>query len=331
MKSKKILIIRLQAIGDVIQSSIIPHSIKAKHPKYEIHYLTNPYTASVLKNCSYIDKVISFNTNSKKELFKLCFELFQERYDIIISLNYTLKSYLLTFLACPKKIVFRKYEGNLWVENYFYTAKSAVSDIEKDDRLYLENDLITELKAAKELNKYKKPFIIINPGTALNQKREGRVWNIEKWKDLSNKLLKTYGGTVFVNGSKSEREYHLELQNDNVVVLSGLYTLNESCAFLSFADLVISGDSGPLHIASAYNVKTLAILGSTSPDKIKPYGKNGFYIEPKTNCRYCWKKKCKLLKEGKYYAPCIESIDVDMVLDKISSENLLRKEVVNVK
>ncbi len=311
----------MHAIGDVVQSSIIPQSIKAKHPEYEVHYLTNSLMASILQNCSYIDKVIVYNAKNLKELFKLCAELFKQRYDIVISLNYTLKNYILSFFSCAKKIIFRKYKGKLWVENYFYTAKSAVCDVQKQERLYLENNLEIESKISKELNKYKKPFIVINPGTSANQKREGRVWNIEKWKDLSNKLLKLYGGTIFVNGSNSEREYHLQLEKENVVILSGLYSLEESCAFLSFADLVISGDSGPLHIASAYNVKTLAILGSTSPDKIKPYGKNGYFVEPKTKCKYCWKKKCKLLKENECYAPCIESISVDSVLEKIKEIN----------
>ena len=88
-------------------------------------------------------------------------------------------------------------------------------------------------------------------------------------------------------------------------------------------DLMISGDTGPLHIATGHNVKTLAILGSTSPDKIKPYGENGYYIEPTIDCKYCWKKKCKLIKEGERYTPCTESISVEMVLNKIKENNLL--------
>ena len=89
---------------------------------------------------------------------------------------------------------------------------------------------------------------------------------------------------------------------------------------------IISGDSGPIHIASAYNIPTIQLLGSTSPDKIKPYGENGYFIEPKTECKYCWKKKCPHLKKGDLYAPCIESIQVEDILEKIDELDLLEKD-----
>ena len=86
---------------------------------------------------------------------------------------------------------------------------------------------------------------------------------------------------------------------------------------LSQADLMISGDTGPIHIASAFGVKTLALLGSTSPDKIKPYGENGFYISSKHNCKYCWKKKCPYLKENETYTPCMEALSVEEVFTEV--------------
>ena len=80
---------------------------------------------------------------------------------------------------------------------------------------------------------------------------------------------------------------------------------------------MISGDSGPLHVASAHNIKTLALLGSTSPDKIKPYGKNGYYISAKYKCLYCWNKKCKYLTVNRVQTPCMEALSVDEVFEKI--------------
>ena len=70
-------------------------------------------------------------------------------------------------------------------------------------------------------------------------------------------------------------------------------------------------------MASAHNIKTLALLGSTSPDKIKPYGQNGYYISADTDCKYCWQKKCKHLTNGEKYTPCMEKITTDMVINKV--------------
>ena len=320
MKIKKILIIRFNAIGDVVHTTVIPYAIKQKHPECSIHYLTSPGNAIMLQNCNYIDKIIAFNDDTKQTIK----DIRQEKYDIVISLNYTLKSYYLTFLSGAKKIAFRSYKGTSWVENYFHTAKKVYKDLELPPRLYMENyNRVAIEKVTNKLNQYPKPHIMINPGRYEGNARQGRIWHIDKWKTLSEKLLQTYGGTIFVNGSAKERDYHATLEDKGIVLLSGEFSLQETCIVLSMADLMISGDSGPLHIASAYNVKTLAILGSTSPQKIKPYGGNGYYVEPNIECKYCWKKKCKHTTSQKDYTPCIESITPDDVMEKIKKHGLL--------
>ncbi len=320
MISKKILIIKFSALGDMVLSTIIPHAIKRRYPDIEIHYLTSRANTALLENCPDVDRIITYNGN----FFECIRIIWQERYDIVFCLNFTLRCYLYTFLALSKKIVFKSFKGTSWVEKYFNTAQKVFKDLELPENLYLSNTDIKILNSVKErLKAYKRPFIVINPGKYHGNARQGRLWNIKNWEDLSEKLLSEYGGTVFVNGNSSERDYHFDLKRENSVVLSGLLNIKEACALLSLADLVISGDSGPVHIASAYNVKTISLLGSTSPEKIKPYGANGFFIAPETECKYCWKKKCKLLKDKYAYAPCIESITVEKVMNKIKSCDLL--------
>ena len=330
MKNKekmKILIIKLVAIGDVVHTMIIPKAIKLKHPDWEIHYMTASFIAPMIENSEYIDKIIPFNNDagkSKKYLFDTIKSIRKEKYDIIFSLSRTLRLYLLSYLGGAKKVGVRKYFNKSWVEEYFYSAKELIKDIELPESLTLSSDPQKVEEIKNWMREYPKPHIILNAGAYYSGNRTGRTWNIEKWKELSEKLLQTYGGTIFVNGSSIERSEHLKLENERVHILSGNYSIEDSSIILSLADLVISGDSGPLHIASAFGVKTLAILGSTSPDKIKPYGANGYYIEPVFSCKYCWEKKCKLQKADEKYPPCIESITVDMVMDKIRECELLK-------
>ena len=320
MKNKKILIIRFHAIGDLVLSTVIPQSIKQKHPNCEVHYFTSLMGETILKNCPYVDKIMTFKGSMTEaiEQFKV------EKYDAIISLNYTLRNFSLAFKSFPKKIIFKSSKGKSWVDNYFNTAKGVYSDIELPKRLCLVNsDKQTEASVAEKLSNYPKPHIFISPGRPENNPRQGRAWNIDKWKKLSQSLLEKYGGTVFVTGSSEERDYHMALEGDNVVILSGLLDLPEGFAALSMADLIITCDSGPAHIGAAYGVKTLALLGSTSPDKIKPYGENGYFIEPQIKCKYCWKKKCKKISSPLEYTPCLESITPEIVMEKISNCSLL--------
>lgn len=325
-KKKKILIIRLGAIGDVVHTTIIPKSIKNSHPDYEIHYLTQAENIPLLENCDFIDKIHLWDRNKRKS-FKYLIEtskiLFKERYDIVFNLTNAIRNYLLSIFAFPKQIVTRKRTKGLWVEDYFYTAKSVIKDITIPERLYLgiNNELNREI--TERLSNYPKPYTMIIPGGGTDKNRQGRIWDINNWKNLTQEILKKYGGTIFVCGGKNERPHHEILLNDNIVITTGEYNLAGTSALLSHANLVISGDTGPLHIASAHNVKTLALIGSTSPDKIKPYGKNGHYISANTDCKFCWKKRCKHLNLDDKITPCMANITVNMVMDKIEQENLL--------
>ena len=288
MTTKKILIVKFSALGDIVLSTVIPLSIKNAYPDIEIHYLTNKSNALLLENCPNIDKIYT----CKGHFFESLMCIIKEKYDIVFCLNYTLRNYLYSFLSFPKRIVFRSKEGKSWVENYYNTAKKIFGNLILPDKLsFINSDSKILYDIHQKLSTYKRPFIVINPGRYHNNKRQGRIWNLDNWARLAEKLLIKHCGTIFVIGSIAERSYHIQLSKDSVVVFSGLLNLKESCAVLSMADLVISGDSGPAHISSAYNVKTVVLLGSTSPDKIKPYGQNGYYIEPESGCKYCWKKR----------------------------------------
>ncbi len=321
MSKKKILIVRINAIGDVVMTTIMAQAIKAKHPDYEIHYLTSGYCTDILNPCSFIDKVHLYIDDFEK----MASNLRKEKFDILYSLNYSFKNLRLALKIHPEKIIFKSLSlSNVsWVENYFLTAKKGVGDIELPESLILDNNPKDVEFIEQKIKDYPRPYVVISPGKLENQPREGRVWNIQKWLILTEKLKELYGGTVFVVGGEDEKKYHEILKTKGAITYSGDLFISESATLISKANLVISGDSGPIHIASAKNVNSLVLLGSTSPDKIKPYGKKGYYIEPLTKCKYCWKKKCKKLKGKKGYAPCMESITVDMVLDKIKQENLI--------
>lgn len=327
-KPKKVLIIRLGAIGDVVHTTIIATAIKEKHPDWQIHYLTSKRIKPILENHPHIDKIHEWdraNRKSKKHLFEVGFMLMKERYDIVFNLTYVFRNFILGLMTLCPHIVYRQYSKKSWVYDFFLTAKKGVKDITQPERLYLGTDSDITKKLKENLSEYPRPYVIFTPGGATNNNRQGRMWNIEKWKELSEYILKKYGGTIFICGSSGEKTLHETIGKDNsrIKILSGQYNLKESSNLFSLADLMISGDTGPLHIASAHNIKTLAILGSTSPDKIKPYGENGYYISANTECKYCWGKRCKFLKSGEKYTPCMELITANMVMKKIEEEHLL--------
>lgn len=307
-------------MGDVVHSTVIATAIKQKHPDWQVDFLSTTYYADIISTHPHIDNVIYWNPEKRKSyiyLFLTAFKLLKTRYDIIFNLTRAMRNSLLARLALPKKYVGKMTFETSWVEEYFLTAKSVIKDIELPTRLYLNPPDINTDKVDEIIKDCPKPYIIISPGGASDVNRQGRIWNLENWKKLIEKIQENFSGTIFVTGSPKEKERHQVLEKENVKVVSGDLNTSEMSLLFSKSDAIISGDSGPAHVACAHNIKTLILLGSTSPDKIKPYGENGYYISTEHECRYCWKKKCLYLKEGEIYTPCMEAIKVEDVFEKI--------------
>ena len=319
---KKILIIRTGAIGDVIHTLALVQSIKKANPEVEIHYLSGAIMEFIFRVNPNVNKFIildnTFNLLSPYTL-ELAEILKNEKYDLAINLQPSLKIRALVHLAGIKKeLVYKKDFKSHAVTNFWKTGLKEFPNMEKQENLelYLEQKVINEAK--KKLENYKRPFIVINAGGVFS-KRQGRTYPIDKWVELGNKLQEKYNGTIILNGAKEDKDFLKPLNKiKNSVNYIGELKLEDSCGIISQADLMISGDSGPLHIATALGVKSIGLYGSMPVERTGCYS-NGINISSKKECAPCNKRKCKYLKgTDKIYAPCMEEISVDSILDQIS-------------
>lgn len=325
--AKKILIIRLGAIGDVVHSTIIQQSIKEKHPDTEIHFLTSEFISPLLENDPNLEKVWKFNNKKKDDFFYLLYlgiQLRKENFDIVINLSNSLRNKFLMFISNPKKFAKRNPHRVHAVDAFFNTAKDIFETVEKPKTLYLHLSKESEEFINNKLKNYPRPFITINPGGENDNLRQGRIWPLEYWGELSNKLIQNYGGTVFITGSKGEKSYHEKLPEiKSSITFSGELTLEQSAALFKQANLFISGDSGPLHMAASLNVKTLGLMGSTASHASGPYGEDGYSITADFECLACGQKICNKLQEG-IYTPCMQALSPEDVFNFIEQNNLLK-------
>ena len=175
-------------MGDVIHSTIIATAIKQKHPDWQVDFLSTSYYADIIKTHPHIDNVIYFDATKRKSytyLFKMALDLFKTRYDIIFNLTRAMRNNLLARLAFPKKYKGKMCFETSWVEEYFLTAKSVIRDIELPKRLYINLPDIDFDRVDNIINDCPKPYIIISPGGATDVSRQGRIWSLEKWKELN--------------------------------------------------------------------------------------------------------------------------------------------------
>lgn len=319
---KKILIIRTGAIGDVVHTTALFRAIKKSYPQIEIHYMTSELIKPLLIEDTDIEKVLTINPKFKmfssyiKEIANI---LKQENYDAVINLQPSLKIRYLIYLAGIKKQTSYKKDFKLHaVTNFWKTGLKFFPEIkeEKELKLYLPKDAIEYAK--EETKDLKRPLITINAGGVMS-KRQGRTYPVKKWVELGNKLQEKYNGTIILNGTIEDKEILSSLNTiKNSINYIGKLSLINSCAVIGESDIMLSGDSGPLHIATALGVKSIGLYGSMNEKRTGCYS-SGINIVSKKSCVPCNRRKCKYLKKSKeIYAPCMEEININTIVEKIN-------------
>lgn len=324
---KKVLIIRTGAIGDVIHTTNTFRAIKDAHPEVEIHYLTS-INESMLVYDKNLAKVWVIESEKFKPFSKYTMEfakkLKAEKFDVAINLQPSFKTRLLVELAKIKTHFNYKKKSKLHaVQNYWETAKKAFPDIKNysDLKMYL-NPEVSE-KMHTKLSKYKRPLVVLNAGHVF-AKRQGRTYPVEKWIELGNKIQEKYDGTILITGVKVDEKILKPLEQiKNSVSFVSKLSLDENSALIKNSDILISGDSGPLHIASALGVKALGLFGSMPIERTGPCGENCSVVVSPMECAPCNHIKCKYLKgTDDLYSPCMKMIEVENIMVEV--DKLLR-------
>ncbi|MDF2550347.1 MAG: hypothetical protein K0S07_1414 [Chlamydiales bacterium] len=161
---------------------------------------------------------------------------------------------------------------------------------------------LSDLKVSKS-----QPIIAINPGAAYGS---AKCWLPERYRTLTKALLKEGRQIIYLGDPKGASLVDTICRGLPVVNLAGKTTLEELTAILSQVDVLVTNDSGPMHIASALGIKTVALFGSTSAIKTGPYQK-GLVIHKHVPCSPCYQRECPL------DFACMKQIEVQEVLSAI--------------
>ena len=295
----KILIIKLGALGDVINT--LPAVIRLKqYFNCEIHWLCAPLSYPVVVEHSSVDKIILFDKKKKTGFFKALMEIRQERYDLAIDFQRTIKSGFFCFMAHSReKLGFDKTRCKELTWLYPFT-RIPPSDPEKH-MLDQYLDFADHLGAPKtpvqwkiikhELTSIKLPenYVVLNIGAT----KKANLWQPEKFAKLAILLYEKKGlVSVLTGGSEDQPMGGIikAIAGGAVVDLTGKTTLNELIGVISMAGAVVSCDTGPMHLAVALGIRTLALFGPSNPRRTGPY--KGEIIQKHHHCSPCNKKRC---------------------------------------
>lgn len=155
------------------------------------------------------------------------------------------------------------------------------------------------------------PLILMSPGARWESKR----WPSERFAQLADGLIERDRATVALIGSPSERplaEVIRAQMRETPLLLAGQTSLKQLAALMEEAGLLVTNDSGPMHLAAAMGTPVVALFGPTSPLRTGPYGAGHRVLQKKLPCVPCFKRRCP--EDHR----CLRSLEVAEVLEQIA-------------
>jgi len=312
---KKILILRFGAIGDIVHSTELYRSIKRQHPEISIHYAAFKIPSMNIQNDPDLDRVWVAKGKSYKQLWKLAKELRKEKFDLFINLQPGIKTRIFSImLGMPRTITYRKTFKLHAVENFWQTGKKYFKDMQLNKNLKLFIDKEIKNRVSDMLDK---KGVVIGFNMGVSPTRQGRRWPQDYWRELARLLLNKYNCEIILTGSESDREFSEPLLEISPKIKSfcGKTSIEENTALLSLCDLVISGDTGPLHIATAVGIPSIGLYGAAPVSRTGPYGENCTAVFSDRACVPCNRRKCRYMTKGELYSPCMVDVKPVQVLE----------------
>jgi 3-deoxy-D-manno-octulosonic-acid transferase/heptosyltransferase-1 len=339
-----ILIVKLSAIGDVVHTLPSLTALRTLYPDAHISWVVEESAAELLTGHPHLDRIIVSHRKRLLRNLKNLHALRQtirdirtfvaqvrdRRYDLVIDFHGLFKSAIIVFLSRSGRKL--GYDSMQELSGLFYTEK-IYEDMDKHavDRYldfvrYLgggagnpifiiptaagDRDRVEQLLQTHHIDN-KTPFVAINPVAFWNTK----LWQDEKFARLADRIIEDVGCPVVFTGGTGERMIARiqSLMKNPSVNLEGQTSLRELAFVYRLSALVVTTDSGPMHIAAAVGTPTVALFGPTDPRRTGPYGPGHTVIRKGMMCSPCFRKACETRR-------CMKDITVDEALEAVKEK-----------
>lgn len=331
---KKILVVQLGDIGDVVWMIPALWAVKNAYPDAALMIFTRYPNADILLDDPRIAKVFQTRSEGRiRDSLWLFYNLRCEKFDLVIDLRADDRGAITSFLTGAPLRVALFYPGLTWRNRLFthlvlepppkkervFGAAEQSLQIIRGLGIWEETSIPRITVSAESEQKVrriiaaeniaaKNSWISINPFSRWSYKE----WGIDNWRQLLSFVWKKYGLPSVIIGSEEERERAAKLfQNTSSPVynLAGLTALRDLAALLKMSRLHIGVDSAAPHIAAAVGTPTVTIYGPSDWRDWAPPGENNKVVLPDMDCSPCHQKGC----DGSGRSRCLDNMDVEKV------------------
>lgn len=325
-KLDRIIIIDLLYLGDLLFATPFIRNLRQNLPESRIDMVVNSNFFSIIEDSPYLDNVYSYNKEwNTRESINFTKKLRKNHYTLGINIHGNWRTAFLLKDIKPDysvgyggrgrgifldQVIERPADLHMvntylkLLEDNGYTVK------DKNTEIGINPASLKKMRGFLRENGYrgKRKVIGLNTGGSWPTKR----WPVEKFAKLADRLIAEYNCNIIFLGSKgdlSRIDKIISLMNNRPLVAAGETNLKELAVLESMCDLVISNDSGPVHVAAAAGTPTITIFGPSDEKKYRPLGDKHEIVINELDCRPCGEHKCPL-----GHHRCMEDIGVDDVL-----------------
>ncbi len=328
MDFKRILIVKLSSIGDVVHTLPVLSALKKKYPKRYIAWVVKKKAKDILLDHPHLNEVILY-----EGIWKTTRKLRSLKFDLAIDLQGLFRSGLLILLSgagvrlgfsransrelshlfLNQRVTPREEDRHVIDKNLSLLRplgievreKEFIIPVSNENREYIAHFLKEKGVASNDL------LIALNPGASWQSK----LWPAERWAELADRLIEKLKAKIVFLWGPGEKNFinRIVKMTENKPIISCKTNLKELACLISKCRLFVGGETGPLHIACALNIPSVALIGPTNSVRNGPYEEGHIVIEKDLPCRGCWRHECKRLD-------CMKLITVDEVFSAVERQ-----------
>ncbi len=332
---KKILVRMPNWIGDLVMATPVLADLRKAFPNASITAMCKKPSSELLERDTSIDELFSFTRPSntfvsrRQDLRNIIGKIEEGKYDTGILLTHSFSSAWWFWQGQVKRrIGYSDHFRRLLLTDPLAFSKEKEHEVISYKRVLSPLGILLSDTAPKlfvdpeEVKKSKtllyqrgyvegKKLVGINPGAIYGA---AKCWPPERFRALAMRLLLKRDVYIVFFGDMSHAELIKKITRglpERAIDLAGITNLRELAAIIKDCNVLVTNDSGPMHIGAALDVPLVALFGSTDAELTGPYGKQESVIHKHVKCSPCFQRVCPI------DFPCMKEIDVDEVVQRV--------------
>ncbi len=328
----KILLLKPSSLGDVVHAFPVVRSLKRKWPDAELHWWIDSGLAALVETDPDVAGVFRFERKrwarpgGWPSMFAAIRRLREQRFDLVVDLQGLARSAAFAWMANgtftigvddPREGAGALYDvavprpsAQTHAVDWYLEVVRRLGVTPHAELPWLAPRPLVAAGLESRLGMSQRRWILLNPGARWWNKR----WPAASFREALRRLATFYPRHHFaILGGREDAEMATEIlpgAPDRTINLAGSTNLGELVEIIRAAELIVTNDTGPMHIAAALGTPMIALFGPTNPNRTGPYGRQADVLREPLACSPCLSQTCR----NNVQMECMTSLSVDRVV-----------------